>query len=545
MTTGAASKTSVIQSNQDGLDEMRPTPPLPAGTLEPGKIRSRLLRSAVSNYGILFLRLLVALLLTRVLFLGLSSTDYGFWALLWSVFGYAKLLDIGFGFSMVKYASQATVCGDWDDFNQRFSTVFLVSCALGLLLAVVTVICLPLIPALLHLEGPASEATTYQITFLVFGLGTALTFPMGVFGEVLCGLDRIPLRNKVGSVAVLGNFAFLAAVVHWQLGLPYMAAASLAVNLTANIAIALCVKRLVPGFRLSWRLFDWSILRTTLSFSVFAYIVMLSGMIIIGTDQLVISMFLSVALVAPYQVVWRLSFFFRQLSVQMLQALGPVALVLFESKNQDQLRDTLFNSGRIICGIATFMFPPLVVYLNPVLRIWLHLEDPDAQLCGLFLLTAAYISVIFKSTTAQVMLMCKQEKILAAATLGEALLNLVLSISLCTLTDLGIVGVALGTLIPVAALSALVYLPLTCRFASVSLSELVGRTHAGSLLPGLLAAATYYSFYVTYLPEDLVALGFNAVPGALVYLISYFYFGLSADERLSLRRRVSRAEGVT
>ena len=503
----------------------------------------RLLRSALSSYGILLLRLLIGLLLTRILFLNLSRVDYGFWALLWSIFGYAMLFDFGFGIAMAKHVSQATVRGNWEEFNQRLNTVFFIACPLGLLLAIVTLVCAPLIPSAFRFDG-AAETTTYQVTFLIFGLGTALSFPLGVFGEILRGLDRIPLRNNILAASLLSNFTLLALIVHWQLGLPYMAAAWVTTSLISNVTIASFVRRLVPEFRLSWRLFDRGLLRTTLSFSIFAYIVMVSSLIIVGTDQLVISSLLSVALVAPYQVVLRLSFFFRQLSVQILHALGPVAAALFESRDRDQLRDTLFSSGRIICGIATLMFPPLVIYLDTVLRIWLHLEDPAARLCGLFLLTATYLSVIFKSTTAQVMVMCKQERALAAATLVEALVNLILSIALCTLTDLGIVGVAIGTLIPVAVLSAVVYLPMTCRFASVSLSELMARTLASTLLPGLLSAATYYICYVAYPPQGVVELGLNAFPGAFMYLTSYFYLGLSAQERRFLRQRVFGAEGI-
>jgi O-antigen/teichoic acid export membrane protein len=531
----------VIESSRERPEAASSAAGQADGSLAPDEIRSRLTRSGLSSYGILVLRLLVALLLTRILFLNLSRLDYGFWALLWSVFSYAMILDLGFGLAMAKHASQASVRGNWNEFNHRFNTVFFSSCLLASLIAMASLICVPFVPQLLRLETSGSEGVAYQIAFLIFGLGTAISFPLGVFGEVLRGLNQIPLRNNIQTAGLLTNFALLSSIVHWELGLPYMATASVAVTLAANVVVASRAKRLVPGFRLSWRLFDRSLLRSTLSFSILAYVATVSMLIMLRSDQLVISAFLSVALVASYQVVWRLSFFFNQLSVQMLAALGPVASVLFEAREQDKLRDTLLGSGRVVSGIATFMFPPLVIYLEPLLKAWLKLEDPDAALCGALLLTAAYFSVVFKSTTVQVMLMCKRERTLAATTLAEATLNLALSIALCTLMDLGIVGVALGTLIPCAALSLFVYFPMTCQLASLSPRAVVRRTMAGNLIPGLLAATTYYVFRSLSPPQDLVEIIVNALPGAVIFFVSFFYSGLDAGERRALRRRFSRA----
>ena len=499
-------------------------------SLSGGSIGSRLLRSAASNYALLVVRLVVGVLLSRILFLNLPRIDYGFWVLLWSVFGYTLLLDFGFGVAMAKYVSQATMNGDWKELNRRLNTVFFISCAMGLLVAVATIACLPLVPTLLRSLGVSATAQ-YQIAFLIFGIGRALITPLGGFAEVLRGLDRIPLRNAIRAISLLSDFALLAWIVHLELGLVYMAAASLSVALLSNVGIALFIRRLVPEFRLSWRLFDRRLLKETLSFSIFAYVVTISTLIILRTDLLVISVFLSLALVASYHVVWRLSEIFGQLSMQLLEALGPVAAALFVSRGHDQLRETLFNSGRAIACLGTFFFVPLFVYLKPVLKIWLDLEEADAQLCGLLLLTSTYIHVVFKSTTSQVLLMCQKERVLASATVTEAVLNLGLSIAFCVLTDLGIVGVALGTLIPVATLSLFVYIPLTCRFSSISVFAFLRGTLGGTVLPALLAAGTYYGCRIAAPPENLVGLVLNAVPGAVVFVTSFLYLGLRPDER--------------
>ena len=41
-------------------------------------------------------KILFSLALVRIMFLGISNEEYGFWALLWTIFGYSLLLDFGY-----------------------------------------------------------------------------------------------------------------------------------------------------------------------------------------------------------------------------------------------------------------------------------------------------------------------------------------------------------------------------------------------------------------------------------------------------------------
>ena len=52
-------------------------------------------RNSISNYVSMAIRMAVGLLMFRMLYQGLSREEFGFWALLWSVFGYGILLDFG------------------------------------------------------------------------------------------------------------------------------------------------------------------------------------------------------------------------------------------------------------------------------------------------------------------------------------------------------------------------------------------------------------------------------------------------------------------
>ena len=65
-------------------------------------LKRHIYRNSISNYVFLVFRLGLGVILFRLLYKSLSNEQFGFWALLWSVFGYGILLDLGFGFTAQK-----------------------------------------------------------------------------------------------------------------------------------------------------------------------------------------------------------------------------------------------------------------------------------------------------------------------------------------------------------------------------------------------------------------------------------------------------------
>lgn len=60
-------------------------------------IEGNLRRNLVSQYVLLAFRMVRGLVVFRLLYTGLSKEEFGYWAVMWSVFGYGILLDFGFG----------------------------------------------------------------------------------------------------------------------------------------------------------------------------------------------------------------------------------------------------------------------------------------------------------------------------------------------------------------------------------------------------------------------------------------------------------------
>lgn len=505
-------------------------------------LRKKMIVNTASNYVYLALRTVISIFLTRTIFLGISRQNYGYWAVLWSVFGYSLLLDFGFGISIQKYTSEVSVNKDWDKYNRLISTVFFNYCGLSVIIIVAALVLSRYLGAIFNLE-PGSDLSSYKSLFVIFGIGTAFVFPFGFFAEMLRGLQLIKLRNMVSGVFLVVNFIAMTTAIKAGYGLMGMTVVTILVNLFTNLSMGyLCFKK-IPQLSIRLRYYSISLLREVMSFSLFAYLIMFSNLIIFRTDQMVISIFGAVKLVAVYQIASRLAELFRQFSTQFHDNLGPVASTLFTAGKKGKLAEILIQSNRLIGFIATLMLVPLLVYIKPLLQIWLELSDRDGTNCAVILLVSMYFLVFFRSSSVQILLMVNKQRGLTKIAMAECVMNLVLSVIL--VKRIGIVGVALGTLVPNVLLGLTCSLPMACKFSGISIVEFLRLSVVKTVMAGCVAAGVALGLRTLHYPDTFVLLALHALVVIMFYLAAYYLLAVEKWEKKQLRSFIKAKLGKT
>jgi O-antigen/teichoic acid export membrane protein len=512
-------------------------------------LRKRMLINTLSNYGKMLISILVTVFLTRILFLGLSREEYGFWALLWSIFGYSLLLDFGFGTAVQKHTSECSVSADWDRYNRIVSTVFFSYASFAVLIALFSIFLSFNIQGLFGFD--TANTAYFQKVMILFGIGSAICFPFGFFTEILRGLQKMHIRNVIQVSFLLLNFAGMALMIRLKLNLIGMVFVALGSNLLASLTMMIAVHRLIPRFRLRLRYFDTSLLRTVMGFSLFAYLITFTNLIILKTDQLVISIFGSVAMVAIYQISIRLADTFQKFSAQFLDNIGPVSATLFAAGNKSKMNQLMLQSNRLMGIISSMLIIPLVVYVKPLLNIWLELDHSAGMICAIILLVSMYILLFFRSSSVYVMLMANEHKILAVVAIIEAIANLGLSILLIhvlpsilqsrgiVIADSAIIGVALGTFIPNVILAFSFNLPKACRFAGITIKEYFKTVVARTLVITSLSFGFAVLLYHISYPGSLVSVLLYGLLSVSFYLVLTYFFGLQGWERGQIKNYVS------
>lgn len=420
----------------------------------------RFWHTTASAYIGVVIRLLLGLVLFRTMFQNFTHEQFGFWALLWSLFGYGILLDFGFGFTAQKAVAEKTATGDMEGLSRLLATILWTFIGMASILLVVFLAIRE--PFMVRMGVAVADRAEFGRAYTVFFVGLAVMFPLGVFPEILRGLQRMDLANWVGTLTTVFNFALLywGLTAHWDMAI--LMGVSVVTSILPNfIAAVLAVQRL-PKVSFAPKWFEWRSVRAQMGFSITAYLITFSNMLLAKSDQLVISLSLGVASVAIYQAGYKMGEMLGIFSIQLQQVISPAAASLHARGDESGLRSLLLRSSRLTFLLVTPCYLLSVVYLAPLIRLLTGDEVPtETWWIGQVLLLAIYSSQLTNSCSKRVLMMCGEEKRLLHVSVVEAVANLILSIILAR--TMGVLGVAIGTMIPTVLIGWFWVIPVTVR----------------------------------------------------------------------------------
>jgi O-antigen/teichoic acid export membrane protein len=410
------------------------------------EVHKNLWRNSISNYVTMALKLVLGLLMFRMLFQNLSKEEFGFWSLLWSVFGYGILLDFGFGFTAEKRVAELSVHQEWEKLSRVLSTIFYTYVILGAVI-VIGVLCFSdLLVRAFHITG--QNHTEFRTMLIIFFIGMGITFPLGIFPEILIGQQRIALVNAIFATSIATNYLGLLAAIHFHLGMKAMILVGLGCSIGPAAACAIFALHRIPQVKISPKYFSVGMIRETTQFSLFAYIITVSNMLLSKSDQLVIGTALAVSAITVYQAGSKIAEMFGMFAQQLPSVFSPVAAHLHAKGDKDFLRSLLVNGTRVAVMVATPAYFICAFYMEGLLRILTGSKTPNVETfwIGQVLLLWCYINVVTQSVTRRIFVMCGHERRLMWVTIAEATLNLGLSIGL-VLYYKNVICVAIGSLL--------------------------------------------------------------------------------------------------
>jgi O-antigen/teichoic acid export membrane protein len=475
--------------------------------------------ATLSNYIHLIIKIISSLILVRILFLGMNHETYGFWALLWSIYGYSVLLEFGLGITIQKKTAEYVASNKIKKISSLFSTYLLVYFIISLLIALSTIVISWNLGSFFVINN-IDQLYEYSLALLVFGLGSSAAFILGFSVEILRGLYLLKIRNYINTFFIILNAILLWQCIVTDQPLYILALSAVSIQFLNNLAFLFVLKYNIPSLKISHRLVNLADVRNSMQFSLSAYLVMFSNIIIFRTDQIVISVVAGVSYTGLYQIASRVSELFRQFATQFHESIGIKAAMLHATKDKKELSQLMLHSNKIVSAIATFLFVPSFILIEPLLFLWLELQDIQTINSAKILLISMYILVTFRSSMVQILLMNGLHAQLMRIGLFEALSNVVLSIVL--VKEYGMIGAALGTLIPNIFLALFYNIPQALKYSSTQL-----RVYLREYLLPILIALTVTFILATLLqdiiiPNSIVKLFLNGF-SILVIFTSFYY----------------------
>lgn len=485
-------------------------------------------RSASARYVGLMVDLAIGLFTLPFNLAYLGPANYGLWVLLGSMTVHFSLFDLGFSGATVKFVAQYRAKRDARALNEIASTVFFAFAAIGL------VAYLAIAGVAFNLESlfklTAAQAEIGKWLLLIIGVQVALNFPFSVFGAVTAGFQRHDI-NSVAAIAV----SILAAAANVGLvlggyGLVAIVAGTTSVRIAAFLVYRANAYRVYPDLHVSPALVRRARLREITGFSVYTTVIDWANRLNYQIDSLVIGVFLGTPAVAVWAPAERIITSTQRLTNQVNGILFPMIVDSDTAREQHRLQQILIQGTRFSLGFVVPIAAVLIVIADPLIRAWLgaRAKEVAGTIPVLQVLAVAVAIRVGGATGTTVLKGAGQHRMLAFVNLLTGVVNVVLSALL--ITQYGLVGVAYGTLIPIAISTFAVLYPAACRRVALPLGVAFRRAVLPAVWPVIPGALVLYAIR-DLVPATLVGVVLEAGLVALIYVALFIGVAIGRQDR--------------
>jgi O-antigen/teichoic acid export membrane protein len=313
-------------------------------------------------------------------------------------------------------------------------------------------------------------------------------------------------------------------------GLITLVAATTLVRVIAYFMYRLNAFRIYPPLRISWSLFRRSRLREVTGFSIYSSIIDWANKLNYQVDEIIIGIFMGPAAVGVWAVGERIISATQRLTNQLNGVLFPVVVDSDTTRQKERLQQILLQGTRLSLAMVVPIAAVLVLLADPIVRAWLG-SKAEAMLGAVPVIQILAVAVAIRvgnATGTTILKGAGRHRMLAFVNLSTGVANVALSIAL--LKPMGLVGVAIGTLIPIAFSALFILYPAACRRVDLP----IGRAVVHSVLPALWPACVVggaLALTRVLSSGTLLAVTTQAVVASVVYLALFFIVAIGRRDR--------------
>lgn len=497
-----------------------------------GPHRDRTLQTVARNVSTRYLAILadmaigLALLPFNLAYLGKS--EYGLWILLGSVTMHFSAFEMGNSGALVKFMAQYRALNNARAINEIASTMFI---AFGLIGLTSYTLLTGVAFNLEHIFNiTADQAAVGQWVLMIVGLHVMLNFPFGVYGGVTSGFQRYDINNLVAIVTSVAAAAVNVAVVLGGYDLLHLVAATTAVRMSAYLVYRANAYRVFPQLRVRPSLFRKARLKEVMGFSVYTTVIDWANKLNYQLDEIVIGAFLGPAAVAVWAPAERIVSGVQRLTNQVNGVLFPLIVDSDQTNQQRRLQQILLQGTRFSLAMVVPIAAALFVLADPLIRAWLG-DGAQAVLGAIPVVQILAVAVAIRVGDATGTTLLKgagSHKMLAYVNLGTGLVNVVLSALL--IGPFGLIGVAYGTLIPIAFTASFILFPAACRRVGLPIGQAALHAIVPAVWPAIVSAGLLWVAR-PHLPGKLLGIVLGSAAAGLIYLVLFIGVAIGRADR--------------
>lgn len=402
---------------------------------------AKLVRGSGTRVAHLCLMTVIGLILTPMIVRSLGPEQYGMWALAYGFIGYFGLLDLGMSAAVFTHMCYALTADDHEEARRIYRTGMAIFGTSGLIIAAGTLVLTATVGHFYHSHGP-----TLAIVVLLAGLSAAMTFPMRTPFGILTAGSHFDITSGLLILTALLRVVGTLIVLHFHYGVIALTMVSVVANIPTNALALIIVKIKYPFIRIFDRpRFEETTTGKLLKFGFPVLFGQIADRLRMQTDTLTVSFFLGLSAVAHYNIATTLAMYYMDGIVAIIGVLGSVLCIQRSANDNAGLRQSVFGGTRLGICAAGFVLFGIIAWGHAFIFRWMGDLYLDAYPVLVVLAVAMFLDVS-QSTSVNALYATLNSKAYAVLNVSEAVANLGLSLALAR--PYGMMGVAVGTLIP-------------------------------------------------------------------------------------------------
>jgi O-antigen/teichoic acid export membrane protein len=470
------------------------------------------------------LNIVVAFFMIPFVINAIGDRWYGLWILVGTLVGYYGFFELGISTANERFISRALGKEDEEEKNRVFNTSLFIFCLVGILALIASGVIALISPR--FMDNP-DDVKVFRAVIMFVGLNMAMSFPARGFYGFLYAHYRYDIVYAVGIVNLLIRTGLIVLFLGRGHGIIALAIITLCSDSFQYVVTLIYVRIKYPSTRINPIMASKEITRMLLGYSFFSFIANIAKQFRFQIAAFIITAFLGLTFVTHFNIGSRVAAYYLMLVTNAIALMKPVFSNLEGQGDFEQIRDKYIFSVKLNAIMSIFIGGSILIYGKAFILRWMGTEYLDSYHV-LAILTVGLIFGTLQIAPISMLFGISKHKFYAILMMAEAAANILLSIVL--IQRYGIIGVALGTTIPML-ITHIFILPVYANRVIEFPFARYARVFLGCLaLGGAIHLASWLLIrdYLTVSYQRIVLLGIST---SAVFIILNVFIILKKQER--------------
>ena len=474
------------------------------------------------------LSILISILYTPIMLKILGDNEYGIYNVSNSIISYLSLLSLGFGASYIRYYSifRKTDKDRIKHLNGMYLSVFII---IGIVALMAGLALSANVSIFYNDTYSENDLHIAKILMIFLSINLAISFPSSVFTSYITSQEKFIWQKVINMCTTVLSPASNIILLYLGYGSIGMVITSTTISvIVALINIWYCFKKL--NMEVSFKKFDWRLLKDIFVFSIFIAINQIIDLINYQTDKIILGKLATGSAVAIYAVGANINTMYTQFSTAISSVFAPKVNMIVQNNepDRDSKLTTLFiKVGRIQWFLLSLILTGFIFFGQYFIIRWAGEKYAEAYYIALLLICPAIVP-LSQNIGIEIQRAKNKHQFRSLIYLFIAIFNVIFTIILVPYW--GGIGAAFATCIACCLgqiLTMNIYYHKAIKINIIAFWKSIARASLSFIVP-IVCGICLMKFYTFH---NLIDFAIFIVAYTIIYSLCVYFFGFNDEEK--------------